>query len=157
MMIYRMSISQNAIYDFSSFNNICGQAGNKDCLNYPYIIYFTNTILKKTESCHESCTNGCSRWGSCNQCKNITCSYCENFNETCNYNNSFNPCVTGYRLSEDKSFCCTEKCSLCYGPWAYLCSKCAPGYKLTGSYCHSSCPPGYSQNSTSCKKIIKKN
>ena len=146
--LYRVTISQYPQYSFTNLLQICSSGSS--CLAHPSYYQYNNMFTKRIILCDSSCKSGCSRWGSCNQCSNILCPYCDGFNLTCTESTTFQPCIQGFQLSEDTNFCCNERCLSCHGETAYLCSKCSVNYVLVGTLCTHNCPSKYFLNGSLC-------
>ena len=151
-LIYRMSIIQHYVSDLSEYQVICSTLGSASCLgptNYNQFNYTDGRVL----NCHPDCIHGCSTWGTCNSCKNVKCDTCYNFNDTCTENPSFSPCISGFILSDNNKTCCDQRCALCHGPKAYLCSKCANIFILFKTFCTYNCPSGFEMQNKRCINV----
>ena len=153
LYVYQLVISQYAVDGFTNEVDICGNGNSASCLSTLLVSYYNNTRYKAATLCEANCTRGCRYWGTCNQCSNILCESCESYNDTCNVNESFNPCVEGFELSVDRTTCCYPFCATCKGQNPTDCLNCRPDYLLLGNECLEDCPLGYTLNNSNCIRV----
>ena len=136
--IYALAVWQTTIADFYSiYLSYYPQDHLWNCnLNYYFNIY-QNTYI----GCNPSCTQGCSIWGTCNQCLYSDCKTCTNYNIACNSSVN-NSCLWGYHITTSRE-CCGNGCDSCYGPHISNCYSCISGLYLLSQVCVSICPTGY--------------
>ncbi|CAG9310521.1 MLEC_2 [Blepharisma stoltei] len=155
--IYQFQLWNSAVSNFNAqySDQICGTGATASCLWSCEFLYWINSGT--ITACDGSCSNGCTRNGSCNVCHDPLCSVCRGFIDglcdQCVTNASGTPCTcnAGYMLSPSGFSCiaCSTGCSGCTGTDYYQCSSCFSGYFLLKTQCLASCPSGYTSNSSS--------
>ena len=140
--IYRLTLWQTVITDFSSTFDLCGSGLNSTCVWPCKFTQYYNPIENECSNCDTSCTSGCATWGTCNSCSNPKCTFCTNFNDTCTLTID-NPCNAGYVHIAETGHCCDPSCADCYEPYFYTCSSCNPSAYLLAQVCVDVCPLGY--------------
>ena len=149
--IYRLILYPYPSNDLSLEASICNNLPYKsNCLLIIYINTYNNTKQNYLRPCEEECIYGCRTWGTCNICKNITCSECIDFSSECQENTLLNPCLKGTVLNSKKSACCSPICSDCFDKYNHTCFSCESPYKLLGTYCYQTCPIRFISNTSHC-------
>ncbi|OMJ94432.1 hypothetical protein SteCoe_2488 [Stentor coeruleus] len=118
-----------------------------------YLQYY-NDITLRCENCDQTCINGCSTFGSCSLCENISCSICSNFNDI-NCESNEKTCINSLYYFSDFNKCCAEGCqSSCSGPSPCDCVEINfdSKYSINDICCFSECPTGYTISSDRCTK-----
>ena len=146
--LYRLTFWQTNVEDVSAYYDQCGSGLWGSCLWTCSFAQYYNPYLQQCLACDASCEYGFSTWGTCNQCMNIGCTTCTNYNNTCTVDSS-NLCNTGLTLTASNQ-CCVGNCVACFGDSVINCLACVSGSYLLGDDCVSACPLGFSITGSNC-------